>query len=86
MGRRKTVKMNENEYRRLAKAKQRLEKDVGADLALGATVAFLAGLLLGDLASGLSRFPCPACRYLIDASGGTKRFRCPNCGNEWERR
>ena len=86
MGRRKTIKLNEDEYRRLTKAKQRLKQDVGADLAFGTTVAFLAGLLLGDFTSGLLRkFPCPTCGYLIGTSSGTKRFLCPNCGSEWVR-
>lgn len=86
MGRQKTVKLTREEYDRLARAKKKLEDDLGVQLAFGSTIAFLAGILLGRIALTKSKqyLGCQ-CGNIIDVSGLPHSFSCPKCGLTYSR-
>jgi len=80
MGREKTVKLTKKEYRSLAQAKRKLEDDLGVQLAFGSTIAFLAGILLGRIATKSKQYLGCQCGNIIDVTGLPRSFSCPKCG------
>jgi len=85
MGRQKTIKLSVDEYKRLASAKKKLENDLGAELAFGSTIALLAGILLGTIASKKNQYLACKCNNIIDVTGLPDTFSCTNCGLEYTR-
>lgn len=87
MGRQRTLKLSVDEYKRLTKAKKKLEGDLGAELALGSTIALLAGVFLGTIATAKKNKQYLTCRCetIIDVSGLPDTFRCPKCGLAYAR-
>ena len=85
MGRAKTVKLTGQEYERLVEAKKKLEDDLGARLAFGSTIAFLAGVLLGKVATNSRQYLACNCGQIVEVTGLPESFHCPKCGMTYQR-
>jgi len=87
-----TIRLRRDDYKKLQKAKRKLEEQIG-ETSISAAIGFLAGLLGGItftalLANSIKRsqfFKC-SCGEIIDLtdwSGPT--FQCRSCGARWQR-